>query len=346
MNRWRAVLGLALIVVTSTGAIAAWRAAATGQAMTEAANKFLETLDAKQRATVVLPYDTPKRVDWHFIPKSERKGLQVKHMKESQRKAALHLLRTTLSKVGYDKAIQVMELESVLKDLEKEKRGGAIRDSQRYYYTIFGEPKADSKWGLSIEGHHLSFNFVVDGNSVVSSTPTFYAANPATLMSDIAGVKKGVRVLKQEEALGFQLVNSLTDEQKTKVIISDKAPREIRGAGEQATPKDEKVGISYAALDDDQKRIMRELVRSYITNLPEDVGSERMQGIVDSGPANVHFAWAGPTKPGIGHYYRIQGPSFLIEFVNTQPDPAGNPANHIHCVWRDGKGDFAISQAN
>ena len=78
-------------------------------------------------------------------------------------------------------------------------------------------------------------------------------------------------------------------------------------------------------------------------NLPEDVGAERMQAIVDAGPENVRFAWAGAMKPGVGHYYRIQGPSFLIEFVNTQPDPAGNPANHIHCVWRDMRGDFGKS---
>jgi len=323
---------------------ASWRALTTGESMTAAANVFLKSLDEKQRKIATMPYDSPKRVDWHFIPKNERKGLQVRNMSESQRAAALALLKTTLSKAGYGKALKIMELEKVLAELEKGKKGGNIRDAQRYYVTVFGEPAADSKWGLSIEGHHLSFNFVVEGNDVVSSTPTFFAANPAEMKSDIAGLKKGLRVLAKEEQSGFDLVNSLDAEQKKKAIIAEKAPREIRGAGEQATPKDEKIGVSYRELNDDQKKILRQLVAAYAANMTEDVRNKRVNRIVNAGPHNVRFAWAGALKPGVGHYYRIQGPTFVIEFVNTQPDPAGNPANHIHCVWRDGEGDFAIPQ--
>lgn len=344
MNRRRLVLALAIVSLAVIAANAARQAVSTGKSLTTAANEFIEQLGDEERKVVLLPYDTPKRVQWHFIPKDERKGLQLRNMNEAQRKAAHNLLQKGLSELGYKKAVKVMELEKVLAELEKDRQGGNIRDDQRYYFTIFGKPAADSKWGLSIEGHHLSFNFVVDKNDVVSSTPTFYAANPATMMTKIAGVEKGVRVLEAEEQLGFKLVNSLTDEQKEVAILAPKAPREIRGAGEAYAPADEKVGISYDVLDDDQKKTMRQLVHSYLANMPEDVASARMQGIVEGGTENVRFAWAGATKPGVGHYYRIQGPTFLIEFVNTQPDPAGNPANHIHCVWRDTRGDFAIKQ--
>lgn len=312
--------------------------------MTAAASKYLASLDEEQRKTSQLEYGTPQRVEWHFIPKEERKGLQIKHMNEEQREAALALLQSCLSDIGYGKAKKIMALESVLYALEGDKRKWA-RDSERYYFTVFGEPKDDGKWGLSIEGHHLSLNFVVENNKVVSSTPTFFAANPAEVKADVPGdhgIKKGERVLAKEEQLGFDLVAALSDEQKKTAVIADEAPAEIRAAGEPQPPKDEQVGISYGDLNEDQQEIMRNLVTAYAENVPEELQRQRVQAIVQAGPKNVRFAWAGAQKPGIGHYYRIQGPTFLIEFVNTQPDAAGNPANHIHCVWRDMHGDFAI----
>ena len=67
-----------------------------------------------------------------------------------------------------------------------------------------------------------------------------------------------------------------------------------------------------------------------------------MKKIKAAGMDKIHFGWAGSMKKGVAYYYRVQGPSFLIEFVNTQADAAGNPANHIHCVWRDLTGDFDL----
>ena len=200
----------------------------------------------------------------------------------------------------------------------------------------------DSKWGLSIECHHLSLNFVVEKGKVVSSTPQFLAANPGTLKATVGKMKKGTRVLAKEEQLAFDLVNALDAGQKKRTVIDAKAPKEIRGPATPQPPKGKPVGISYADLNDQQKEIMRKLVSEYINVVPNEVRQARIDGILEGKPANVHFAWKGAQKPGIGHYYRIQGPSFLIEFVNTQPDAAGNPANHIHCVWRDAKGDFAV----
>jgi hypothetical protein len=49
----------------------------------------------------------------------------------------------------------------------------------------------------------------------------------------------------------------------------------------------------------------------------------------------IYFAWAGAREPGIGHYYRVQGPTFVLELDNTQ-----NGANHVHALWRDTERDF------
>lgn len=311
--------------------------------MANAAEAFLKTLSDEQRSVTVYDYEAPERVGWHFIPKDERKGMQVKNMNDSQRAAATLLLQQSLSEAGYKKASRIMKLESILAELEKDRRGGNIRDPERYYFTIFGDVAADSRWGLSVEGHHLSLNFVVEADRVISSTPTFFATNPAVLKEPVLDFPAGLRVLDLEEALAFKLIQSLNDEQLEDALIAKEALSEIRAAGEPQAPNQPAVGIGFDDLNGDQQAVFKELITAYASSVPEDVHQQRMEDIERSGGMSaLKFAWAGALEPGLGHYYRVQGPTMLIEFVNTQPDAAGNPANHIHCVWRDPRGDFAI----
>jgi hypothetical protein len=339
---YAATFAIAITLSAATG-WALFKLVKTGDSMTVAAATFLDTLTGDAKAKATMAYDDPKRVDWHFIPKPTRKGLQVREMNDLQRKMAHALLKTALSEAGYKKATTIMSLENLLADLEKGKKGGALRDSERYFFTIFGTPSNEGKWGLSVEGHHLSLNFVVENGEVVSSTPTVYGANPAVVMeSAVESVKKGTRVLAKEEQLAFDLLASLTAEQRKTAVIAEKAIAEIRAAGEPQPPQDAPVGIAAGKLNAEQMKTLHALVQEYANNLPADVAEARLAKIKQAGVEKVYFAWAGADKPGIGHYYRIQGPTFLIEFVNTQPDGAGNPANHIHSIWRDMAGDFAI----
>ncbi len=337
-------VALILLLAVATAGTAYWRVGGVGADMTGKATAFVGTLTDEQKAVAVLAFEKPERFDWHFIPKEHRKGLQLKEMTESQRQAAHALLKSTLSEIGYEKATNIMQLEHILHMLEQERNSNKFaRETDRYFFTIFGTPSETGDWGLSIEGHHLSLNLTVKDGEVVSSTPTFFASNPATVMNEVKdGFSKGTQVLKREEQLAFELVNALTDEQKKVAIIGETAPSEIRGAGEPQPPVDEKVGIAFTDLDGAQQGTMKKLVGTYAENMPKEIRDARIEAILKAGPENVRFAWAGATAAGIGHYYRIQGPTFLIEFVNTQPDPAGNPANHIHCVWRDMNGDFAV----
>lgn len=329
---------------TSVG-LTYFAAANPGSTMTGDAVAFVDSLDAEQKKIALMEFGSPERLGWHFIPKDERKGLQIKHMTEAQQTKAFSLLKSALSEMGYNKATQIMELEKLLNEFEAGK-GRWQRDYQRYYFTIFGTPAADSKWALSMEGHHLSLNFVVDNNRLISTTPQFFASNPAVVKNDNkVGIKVGTRVLAKEETLAFELVNSLNEAQKAKAIIADKAPAEIREAGSPQPPVTAPEGISYSDLTDTQKNLLLNLADEYAKAAPAVVAKERIDLMHFDGLDSIHFAWAGATEPGIGHYYRIQGKSFLIEFVNTQPDAAGNPANHIHCVWRDLRGDFALPLA-
>jgi hypothetical protein len=349
MKRPFFIASLLLFAFVATSAWPYYRRMSAGEGMTSQAAKFLDTLSADQKKIAALPFDSETRVDWHFIPffdkdgKPGRKGLQVRNMDPNQRQAAQALLKSALSEVGYGKATKIMEMEALLWELEKGVQGGQIRDNGRYYFTVFGTPTAEGKWGLSIEGHHLSLNFVVDKGQVVSSTPATFAANPATVMKEvIPAFPKGTRILKGEEQLAFDLLASLTPEQKKVVIAEDKPMEEVRNAGKPQPATGGPAGISAAKLTSEQAKNLRSLISEYAANMPADVAEERLAAIDKAGFEKVTFVWMGAEKPGIGHSYRVEGPTFQIEFVNRQKDAAGNEANHIHCLWRDVRGDFGI----
>jgi len=313
-----------------------------GQQMQTFAKAFLETLSDEQIAQTTFAYDSHERTAWHFIPMKTRKGLPLMEMNTAQRTAALRLLRSALSEAGYRKASQIMLLEEVLRQLEGP-NSGSRRNPQKYYVTLFGTPDAEKPWGLSFEGHHLSLNFSCRDGKLVDSSPQFFASNPATILSDVEGpLGKGTRVLRREEDLAFELINGFDETQKSAAIIAEDAPRDIRFGGLAQAEAGAPEGLRFGRLSKDQAERLKELVTIYTDAVPETTAKTRRDAIERNGWENVYFAWAGATEPGIGHYYRIQGEEFLIEFVNTQPDAAGNPANHIHCVFRDLTGDFDL----
>ncbi|MBX3414290.1 MAG: DUF3500 domain-containing protein [Pirellulales bacterium] len=342
MTRSLSFVALALLTV-SLAAANENSTADVGTAMTDAAQKFLATLDDAARAKATMSFDDPRRVDWHNIPKKERKGLQVGDMTPAQREACHHLLRAALSDVGYDKAVKIMALENNLREGEKGLPGAPLRDPQRYFLTIFGQPESKGTWGWSFEGHHFSLNFVVRDGEVVSDTPSFWGANPATLHIVVpGGPEQGTRTLAQEEQLALDLVSELDKDQLAAALIDDKAPADYRAAGVPEVPQAPPVGLAAAKMTAAQREKLRDLLKTYSGNLAAPLAAARMADIEASDFGRVHFAWAGATQAGAPHYYRVQGPTFVLELVNYQSDPAGNPANHIHSVWRNMRGDFAL----
>ncbi|MGC1272539.1 MAG: DUF3500 domain-containing protein [Planctomycetaceae bacterium] len=311
-----------------------------GQRMSAAAERFLASLNDEQATKARLPYESEQRLVWNFVPLETRKGLPLKEMTEPQHDLARELAMTALSESGYAKIETIIQLENLLKALEK--NGRWPRDWQLYYLTVYGDPTGEARWGLSIEGHHLSLNFVVEKGRVVASTPQFLGANPATVKTGGAGIAAGTRVLANEEQFAFDLLASLEGDALKAAKVAAEAPREIRAAGEAQPPKEQPAGLAADGMNDAQREILKKLIGAYASTMPEPVAAARLAAIDAGGFGKIHFAWLGADKPGFGHGYRVQGPTFLIEFVNTQPDAEGNPANHIHCVWRDMQGDFGI----
>jgi len=337
------VLAVGMSSVTGTLAAAA-TTKDVGTAMTAAANTFIATLDDAGRAKVLHQFDDPARLDWHNIPKPERKGLQIRDMNEAQQAACHELLKTALSPTGYDKAIKIMALEANLREGEKNLQGAPLRDPQRYFLSIFGQPSDQGTWGWSFEGHHFSLNFVIRDGVVVSDTPSFWGANPATVKTFVpGGPEKGTRTLAEEEQFAFDLVNSFNTSQKERAVIAEKAPAEYRGGGTPRAPQTPPEGLVASEMTVGQQNTLRKLLTTYCNNLTGPLAEARLVEIEGAKLDRVYFAWAGGTKSGEPHYYRVQGPTFVLELVNYQSDPAGNPANHIHSVWRSMNNDFGLT---
>ncbi|MEW6320770.1 MAG: DUF3500 domain-containing protein [Acidobacteriota bacterium] len=303
-----------------------------GAAMTLAAERFLGSLTPELRAQAVLPMDAGERQRWHFVPTEmfPRKGLPIKAMSADQRARAHDLLRAGLSQAGYATVNDIIALEEVLAVLEK---GGRFnRDPEGYLLSIFGTPSASGRWGWRFEGHHLSMHFTVEGGRVVADAPTFAGANPAEVRS---GPQRGKRALGAREDVGRALVEALTAEQRRVAIITDVAPNDIVTGNALDIEPLAPAGIFGSALTDAQRALLIRVIETYTSMMASDVAAARLARVTRDGLGAVTFAWAGPIEKGARHYYRVQGPSFLIEYDNTQ-----NDGNHIHSVWRDFAGDF------
>jgi hypothetical protein len=300
--------------------------------METAAKNFLNSLTPEQRAQATYKFDDDQRLDWHFIPKP-RKGLPLREMTTYQTKLAHALLSAGLSQRGYIKAVSIMSLEDVLKQMEAGKASAPGRDPEGYFFTVFGEPSTNGVWGYRVEGHHLSQNYTVVAGKVQDS-PSFFGTNPAEIKQ---GPRKGMRVLAAEEDLGRELVSSLEGEQKKVAIVDQTAYKDIfTMASRKAALEGQPSGLPAAKLNQKQFGMLMALLEEYANNVPEQLAQARMEQIKKVGK-NMHFAWAGSLERGGPHYYRVQTPIFLIEYDNTQ-----NDANHIHSVWRDYNGDFGL----
>ncbi len=297
-------------------------------AMTSAADAFLGTLDDSKRSKAVFPFDSDQRENFKFTPQT-RTGLPIKEMDEAQKAAAMKLLDTVLSEKGKLKATQIITLEGVLAELEK---NPTYRDNGKYYVSVFGKPGDEKGWGWKFEGHHLALNYTVAHGKEIAVTPSFFAANPAEVRE---GSKKGLRVLAAEEDLAMTLANVLLEGGKKEVIFSEKAPGEILTAENRKVTALDPVGITAADMTAEQKKALLALITEYTSRHRKELADADMKKIEAAGIDKIRFGWAGGTKRGEAWYYRVQGPTFLMEAANTQ-----NNANHIHATWRDFEGDF------
>jgi uncharacterized protein DUF3500 len=300
-------------------------------AMARAAAAFLAALESAQRRAATFPFAQDERMNWHYVPRS-RSGVAFKEMSAGGRAAAHELIKASLSSVGYAKAVNVMRLEEVLRQLET--FGGLLRDPEKYYVSVFGVPDAAAPWGWRLEGHHLSLNFTLVPGRDVSVTPAFFGANPAEVPS---GPQRGLRTLADEQDLAFALARGVDPRLRGRFVIAPESPGDIVSGPGRADSLKTPAGIGLGELGAEQRALALRLIETYARNMRADVADEELRRVREAGAENIRFAWAGPIDPKQPHYYRLHGPTLLIEYDNSQ-----NRANHIHSVWHDPRNDFGV----
>ena len=288
-------------------------------AIATAATTFLDALDAGQRTKATYAFEDEERTRWHWTTPNNvpRNGLPLREMTEEQRDAARGLLATSLSEQGYRTALDIMALQEDLG-----------QDPTLYYVTVFGEPGADGPWGWRIEGHHLSRHFTIVGEDVVA-VPFFHGAWPTT-------TDDGQRAMDREENAAREIVLAVEGDARAALIFQSESLTDHVTQNEVTVSPLDPVGVPLSELDDRQRALIDEIVDAYLNSLPAASATTRRERSLDVDPAEIRFGWAGSLEPGEPHYYRLQGPAFLLEFDNSR-----NSGTHIHSVWRDYEQDFA-----
>jgi hypothetical protein len=291
-----------------------------------AANTFLNTLDAGQRAKVLLDYNSPKKPSWSNLPVTfvPRNGIPMGELTKPQRTAALAALASVLSKQGYQKIIDIVNADDQLVTKENKQKFGM----EFMYLAIFGKPSMTEPWMLQFGGHHLGLNVTVVGKDFVL-TPTHTGTQPDAYKRD----GKTVRPLGPENDLAFKLVNLLDEKQKPKAVLGAKPKNLVLGPGQDGKTVAPE-GIKGSALTDAQRGVLLELIAAWVNILPEHAATNRLVEIKLK-LEDTYFVWYGPTTDGSAVYYRIQGPTVLIEYA-----PQGG-TSHIHTIIRDPSNDYA-----
>ncbi|HEY0038958.1 MAG TPA: DUF3500 domain-containing protein [Longimicrobium sp.] len=302
-------------------------------AMDGTARTFLSTLNDGQRAVASFPFDDADRTGWAYVPQ-RRTGIPLQVMDDEQRAAAFELLGTGLSERGTRLARGIIELEGILRELEGAAGSllGPRRDPELYYLALFAGPGGTHPWGWRFEGHHLSVNVTDLGPHGQIVAPLFLGANPARVPS---GPTQGHRLLAGEEDLAFELLRMLDPRQRARATIAGQTFGDIVTRNVPVVKPMAFAGLPAAEMTIAQQRQLRRLLELYAGRMADSSAARQLQRIDRAGFERLHFAWAGAHQPREPHYYRIHGPTVLVEYDNSQ-----GGANHIHTVWRDLENDF------
>jgi Protein of unknown function (DUF3500) len=305
------------------------------QPVIDAANAFAASLSDEQRKDVFFPVESDAWRSWHnmhiFL---FRHGVCLIDMTEPQRQAALALVRATLSAAGFESARNVMKLNEHVSELT-----GRSEEYGEWYYwmSVFGTPSNDEPWGWQIDGHHLSINCFVLGDQIVL-TPDFQGSEPVHAHS---GKYAGTSAFQDEEAKGFQLMQSLTPEQRARATIGTTIPREVITIAQVDNAVLSYAGIPYSALTSHQQALMLEVIALYTNRIRPGHAEIRLDE-VKAHLDETYFGWIGACEESSPFYYRIHSPVILIEFDHLPGivwDNKEPTRRHIHTVVRTPNGN-------
>lgn len=328
------LLPLVLLVAMTAGK-AMWRDRpdAAAQEIATAAKQFLALLDNNQRSLAQREPQDAEHLRWAFVP-GRYPGIELGALSPVQKESAQALLQAMLSAAGFRKVTAIFSLESVLAELESEQgRDVSHRDANRYALLVFGAPEPAGTFTVRLQGHHVSLQVGVLHGKFHHAAPRFLGANPHELTR---GSHRGQRVFGAEEDLARALLLLLDEPQLARAVISQEAPADVLlGPGVAPAALGQRAGIAWRDLNEVQRGVLWRLLETHAEVLRADAAAAELARIAAGDRDAMCFAWAGGMQRGQGHYYRIHGVDFAVEYDNTQ-----NGANHVHQVWRDFTRDF------
>jgi hypothetical protein len=292
-------------------------------------NRFVKSLDDEQRAIAVFPFNSDKREIWTFLP-GDRLGLNLEKATPEQHELILNIVKTATSAAGWERTEHVRQLEVYLRDVLRS--APETRNPNWYYLTVYGNPSTTGAWGLRYEGHHISLHWTFQDGQVIAAVPQFFGANPYEVTE---GDMKGFRLLATQEDLARKLLNSLTNDQARMAFGNGNVPSDILTKWEARVAPLPDDGILYSQLNTEQRQWMLGVLQDALGAQRKEVAKLQWDKLEAAGLENIRFLWIGGKEKGEKHYFRIQGPTFVYEYDNTQ-----NRATHVHSVWRDFEGDF------
>jgi hypothetical protein len=304
------------------------------------ANAFLGSLEEGQRSKVLFDFnDAAQRARWSNLPTTmvQRAGLKLGDLSAPQRKAALEVLAAMLSKRGYEKVLAIMEGDEMLKIGDNGRgRGAPMFGHDLYYISMMGKPSVSDPWMLQFGGHHLALNITMVGRDGIL-TPSHTAAQPAKYTVD----GKVVRPLGAENDKAFALINALDEGQRKQAILNYKVADLVLGPGKDGKTI-EPEGLQCSAMNASQQAMLLDLIGEWAGIVNDEAAAVRMAE-VKAKLSGTWFAWSGPTTNGSAAYYRIQGPTLVIEYAPQQM--GGDPTMHIHTIYRDPTNDYGKKSA-
>jgi hypothetical protein len=333
---------LALPMAATSSQRATTTAPAASQATLKAASAaktLLAALDNRQRAKVSLELNGKTRSNWSNLPTgatfqngaTERNGLKLGDMSTAQQEAALALVAATLSPEGFQKVMNIVNADETLERTSAPSRPPTNRvrfGRAEYYVAILGTPSETQPWMIQFGGHHLAINITLMGREN-ALTPSHTGAQPS--MYSFNG--QTIRPLGKENDKAFALINALSSAQQKQAILNYQVKDVVLGPGhdgERIQPE----GVRASGFSTDQRAMLLDLVHEWVGILNDDTAKAKMAEIQAS-IADTYFAWSGPTTNGSPAYFRIQGPTVLIEYA-----PQGASTDHIHTFYRDPTNDY------
>lgn len=341
------LLAAGIAVSGATPAQRAVPAASPTARAVDAARAFLATVDDRQRAKVTLTLNADTKKVWSNLPTgvamqvgaTERNGLRFGDLTPGQQNAALALVGTVLSRAGFEKVMNIVNADQALEVRSAPSRaaGSAIKFGRtEFYVAILGTPSTTGRWMMQFGGHHLAINVTVSGQDSVL-TPTHTGAQPAAYALN----GETIRPLGRENDKAFTLVTALDAGQQKEALLGYQVRNLVLGPGEDGKVIQPE-GVRASTFTAAQREMLLDLAGEWVHILNDQAATAKMAEIRRN-LGDTYFAWAGSTTNGKAAYFRVQGPTVLIEYA---PQGANNPStDHIHTIYRDPTNDYGATLA-